>query len=97
MCDDSASYKDAPDAQPLRVLGARGVKKVIEEVKVSPPARARPSGKLAGWGVMFEVCTEEDSNLGQASADYDGVEVRRVTKAMDWSSPTSVEQLIKDA
>ena len=45
---------------------------------------------------MFEICTEEDSNLGQAATEYDGVDVRRVTKAMDWCDPTTVERLIRE-
>ena len=83
LCDELALIDGAPDGQPLWALAAKKVREVMEETRLKPPARARPSGKLAGWGVLFEVCTEESSTLGRAASEYDGADMRRITKAME--------------
>jgi hypothetical protein len=59
------------------------------------PARARPSGKLPGWGKLIEICCDAESNLGQAAQDFDNVTVIRITKEDDWNDPKTVRRVRK--
>ena len=55
--------------------------------------RVRPSGKLKGWGQLFEICTSSDSNLGVAASEYDNILVFRVTKTHDFGNKAVVSEL----
>ena len=96
-CDFLRTLPNALDDQELRQRAGVAVMREIEATKKSPPKRTRPSGKLPGWGTLFEICTSEDSNLGKAAAEYSGVNVIRVTKKDDWSDPKFVDSIIKQA
>ena len=63
----------------------------------APTTRARPSGKLPGWGLLIEVWTDDNSNLGIASHEYDGVRLMRIMRDIDWSDPETVDQTCAQA
>ena len=55
--------------------------------------RARPSGKLPGWGKLIEVCTDKNSNLGNAAKAFTSVKVIRITAGIDFSDRETVQQV----
>jgi hypothetical protein len=71
--------------------------KSVAQVKDTPTIvrKQRPSGKLKGWGQLLEICTGEESHLGQAASEYEKVKVIRVTKETDFAKPATVEQIIQ--
>jgi len=84
---------DDAAAEEVLVLAA----KAAAEIKDTPVQKraTRPSGKLKGWGQLLEICTGENSNLGICAAEYDKVNVIRVTKKNDFSQPATVEKIMQ--
>jgi len=84
---------DPESAQSVLLAAA----KTVGELKDTPVVKRsnRPSGKLKGWGQLLEVCTGENSNLGQCAAEYDKVNVIRVTKESDFSKSATVEKIMQ--
>ena len=58
-----------------------------------PTAKPRPSGKSNGWGTVIEICASEASNIGTVGAEFDNVEVIRITKDMDFKNPETIAQI----
>ncbi len=68
----------------------------IKLVKGAPlKPKKRSSGKLSGWGKVIEICTGDESNLGTAAEEFEGVDVWRITKATDFELSETQEQIKK--
>ena len=72
-CEELELYRDSldvdTDPEPLKRMLAMKIKEAVADRKVSPPKIVRPSGKLPGWGTLFEICVEPESNLGLAAGE----------------------------
>jgi len=56
---------------------------------------ARHSGKLPGWGKIFEICTSDDSMLGKVADDeYHHVRLIRITKDTDFGDRETVNAIL---
>ena len=58
-------------------LGAGHTPSSSSTYGASSRCRLRKSSKLPGWGIVYEIHADDDSNLGIAAADYKGVRVIR--------------------
>lgn len=68
--------------------------KNVHNIMAAPATdRPRPSGKRPGWGVVYEICTRSNSNLGNVSLEFDNVSVIRVSPEIDFSNAETVEQI----
>ena len=73
----------------------------INAIKCLPArcGRTRPSGKLPGWGTLYEICTGPESHLGATAQEYPHTSVVRITQKEDFNSKKcvdSISQAIKE-
>ena len=82
--------------QPQMKILARSLVKSfnnLEHYESVPTRLHRRSQKLPGYGLLIECCCEENSALGRAAGEYEGVRVLRVTKDIDFENKDTIEQL----
>ena len=93
-CDDiiaeAWNFFHDSEAEALFDHSCKLVQAAVARPKSTNP---RASGKLPGWGKIFEICTSPESTLGKVASGFANVELIRVTEEQNFEDPKFVASL----
>jgi len=93
VIDDIARTSEVLSAENNDCLIQKCADVIKAAAAMSKPPRSRPSGKLPGWGTLIEVCTRENSTLGEIAHTSGHYKVIRVSENDQFGSSACLKKL----